>query len=82
MRYYKQIQDNYIIAIGIGNGSLEITESEYYEILEIVQNKPAVERGFDYRLKTDLSLELFELPLLPDDADAEDYEEALRRFGV
>lgn len=61
MRYYKQIVDGYILAIGTGDGNTEITETEYNEIMDIVQNGPESTDTVDYRLKEDLTWEAFEV---------------------
>ena len=66
MRFYKQTDSNYILAIGTGNGSTEITESEYNEILTVIQNKPQATTTTDYRLKTDLTWEAYEVEPIPD----------------
>ena len=73
MRYYKVISDGYILAVGIGNGGEEITETEYSEILSIIQSRP--NDGYGYRLKADLTWEQYELPAV-EDGDLSD-EEAL-----
>ena len=39
MRYYKQISDDCIIAIGTGNGGTEITEAEYNTLLAEIRAK-------------------------------------------
>ena len=39
MRYYKQVFDNYIIAIGTGIGGTEITEAEYNALLSEIREK-------------------------------------------
>ena len=62
MRYYKLIENGYIIAIGTGPGGTEITKSEYDEIMEIILSKPDAEPGYDYKLKEDLTRELVEVP--------------------
>lgn len=54
MRYYKQKCDNCIIAISTGLGNTEITESEYNEIVAVIQNCPKTD-GKGYRMKTDLT---------------------------
>lgn len=68
MRYYKQIIDNYLTAIGTGPGNTEITEAEYNQILSIIQNRPQSE-GKGYRLKTDLTWEEYDLPPEPEPSD-------------
>jgi hypothetical protein len=62
MRYYKLVEDGYIIAIGTGAGGEEITKEEYDEIMSIIRNKPTAESGYDYKLKEDLTWELVEVP--------------------
>ena len=78
MRYYKQIIDNYLTAIGTGPGNIEITEAEYNQILSIIQNRPQSE-GKGYRLKTDLTWEAYDLPPAPEPSDDDEIsnEEAL-----
>ena len=39
MRYYKQISDGHIIAIGTGPGGVEITEAEYNTLLAEIRAK-------------------------------------------
>ena len=75
MRFYKETDDDYILAIGTGSGGTEITESEYNEILSVIQNKPARTATTDYRLKTDLTWEEYEHE--PDPEPEPDAEEAL-----
>lgn len=64
MKYYKRIDKGYIIIIGINCGGIKITKEEYNKILAIIHNKPQAEEGFDYRLKDDLTWELYELPTI------------------
>lgn len=68
MRYYKQFSDNYILAIGTGPGNTEITESEYNEIMTLIQNRPRAD-GKGYRLKTDLTWEEYDLLPAPEPSD-------------
>ena len=42
MRYYKQISDDCIIAIGTGHGGVEITEAEYNALLAEIREKAAL----------------------------------------
>lgn len=79
MRYYKTIDSGYIISIGTGSGGEEITESEYTEILSVIRDKPTARDGYDYRLKTDLTWEEYELP--PVEPEPLTDEEALTRYA-
>lgn len=72
MRYYKLIEDGYLTAIGTGNGGIEITEEEYNSLLEHIRNKPEAEEGYGYRLKEDLTWELYELPIVPEEEISSD----------
>ena len=69
MRYYKILQDGYILSIGKGAGGEDLTESEYMQILDSIRNKPAAPDGYGYRLKSDLTWERMKLPVSPEDAD-------------
>lgn len=71
MRYYKQTSNNYIIAIGTGYGGTEISESEYNDIMAIIQSCPVAE-GKGYRLKTDLTWEEYDLPPVPEPSDEDE----------
>ena len=42
MRYYKQIYDDCILAIGTGPGGTEITEAEYNALLSEIREKAAL----------------------------------------
>lgn len=68
MRYNKYISGDEIIAIGMGAGGVEITETEYNKIMSIIRNRPAAE-GKGYRLKTDLTWEAYDLPPEPKPSD-------------
>lgn len=59
MRYYKQIDDDYITAIGTGDGNTEITETEYKEIMAVILSRPQSDE-YRYRLKNDLTWEQYE----------------------
>lgn len=64
MRYYKLVNDGYIDLIGTGYGHDEITEEEYNNILTIIHNYPTPPEGKGYRLRTDLTLEEYDLPVV------------------
>ncbi len=79
MRYYKNIENGYIDAIGTGGGGTEIDADEYAEIMAIIQNKPQRTETTDYHLKEDLTWEEYERPADPepepnDDDKAEAYD--------
>ena len=75
MRYYKMIIDSYLVAIGNGSGGTEITADEYAELQNIIRTKPVASEGYDYRLKADLTWELYELPPMPiEDEEISDTE--------
>lgn len=61
MKHYKIIDNGYIIMIGMGNGGEKITEEEYNEILAVILAKPQATEITDYRLKTDLTWESYEI---------------------
>lgn len=73
MKYYKNIDGDYITAIGTGIGDEEITQTEYENILSVIRSAPIAEEGYQYKLKADLTWELTELPHGedPDLSDAE-----------
>lgn len=84
-RYYKNIENGILTAIGTGFGGEEITKEEYDEILGVIRSCPDAEAGYMYRLRADLTWELTEAPVIPqDDAEAtqEDYVAALEELGV
>ena len=83
MKYYKNIEGGFISAICTGHGGEEITQEEYENIFSVIRNRPAPEAGFDYRLRTDLTWELVEVPADEDmEAAEEDYLSALAELGV
>lgn len=78
MRFYKQTSNSYIIAVGTGAGGTEIAETEYNDVMAIIQSCPNV-KGKGYRLKTDLTWEEYDLPPEPEPSDEDELsgEEAL-----
>ena len=60
MKYFKTIKNGYIIGLQTIIGQTEITEEEYNFLLQIIRDKPIAESGWDYRLKEDLTWELYE----------------------
>ena len=78
MRYYKDIQDGYIVAIGTGGGGVEITESEYSSILDVIRDKPARTDTTDHHLREDLTWEEYERIEPPDDDEEASPDEVLQ----
>lgn len=74
-RYYKQTDDVYILAVGVGVGGMEISAAEYSEILSIIQNRPSAD-GKGYRLKTDLTWEAYDMPPEPEPSDEDELSDA------
>lgn len=74
------------MSVGTGTGGTEIAGSEYNSILKVIHNKPTdTPQGYDYRLKIDLTWELFEFPEIPEedeDATLDDALGALSELGV
>ena len=85
MKYCIMTENGYIDFIGTDTGGEEISREEYETILEVIENRPEAETGYTYKLRTDLTWELHEVPpMSEDDAEAteEDYLAALAELGV
>lgn len=85
MKYYKTINDGYLVSVGVGTGGIEITETEYNDLLSIIHSRPTPSTGFEYKLKADiLTWELVELPPIEEDDEVteSDYLDALQDLGV
>lgn len=85
MNYCKRVENGYIVLIGENCGGIKISVDEYNTILEVIRNKPIPIDGYDYKLREDLTWELYELPTPePEDEEAteEDYKSALNSLGV
>ena len=67
---YKQIKDNILVAIGeskaIGENQTEISETEYNNILSVIQNKPEDTDTIIYKLNAEtLEYEPYDRPEEP-----------------
>lgn len=85
--YFKRTENGYVILIGTGIGGQTITREEYESILAVIAACPVAEPGYTYRLRTDLTWELLEIPYVEyvendEDATEADYHAALEEFGV
>ena len=67
MRFFKNIDGEYISSISTGCGQTEISEQEYNTILDIIRSAPTAPGGFVYKLRADtLEWELVELSTEPE----------------
>lgn len=64
MKYFKTMIDGYIASISTGCGDEEIAAEEYQTIKEIIKSAPTAPDGYGYRLKSDLTWEMCELPVV------------------
>ena len=69
--FYKYISDKYIIGVGTGAGSEEISEQEYNSILDKINNRPEAPEGYSYRLTTAMEWESCEVPKTEPTAEEE-----------
>lgn len=69
MRCFEVIDNGYILAIGTGNGHIEIDEERYNTILSVIRSKPPRTETTDYRLTLVLTWEPY--PIDPPDPDPE-----------
>lgn len=67
MKYFKNIENGYIVSVSTVHGQIEITKEEYDEILSIVKNIPQAPEGFEYRIKDDLTLEKCKIELIDEE---------------
>ena len=75
MRYFEKLEDGYILAIGQGNGHIEIDEERYNEILDVIHNKPPRTETTDFRLRLDLTWEEYDVPPEPE-PEPDDHDKA------
>ena len=74
--FYKYINDKFIIGVGTGSGSEEISEQEYNSILDKINNRPEAPEGYSYRLTTAMEWELCEVPKTKPATDEEEIIES------
>lgn len=74
VKFYKNLDGDYITLIGTGNGDVEITQEEYDQILSVIRSRPVAEPGYMYKLKTDLTWERVEAPTVETDPEISDSE--------
>lgn len=66
-KYFKNVENDYLVSISTGAGAEEITKEEYENIKSVIHNRPTPEAGYDYRLRTDLTWELIDIEIIPED---------------
>ena len=77
MRYFKLIQDGYILSIGTGYDGVAISLDEYNKIMTVIKSRPEADKGFDYLLKEDLTWEMIEVPIIePPEKELTDADKA------
>ena len=85
MKYCKMTENGYIDCIGTDIAGDDISWDEYETILNVIENRPVDLPGYLYKLRTDLSWELCEIPPIPEEdleATEDDYRDALAELGV
>ncbi len=68
--YQLNVENGYIVSIVKNASGGNITQAEYNEIEAVIKGRPVPPLGHDYRLKKDLTWELYKLPT-PDLYEAE-----------
>ena len=76
-KYFKNIDNDVISSISTGSGMEEITQEEYDAILALIRQRPQAPEGYAYLLRQDLTWELTETPVIPEDTEIS-AEEALQ----
>lgn len=74
MNKFVNVENEYITSVQIGGAGIPITDEEYDAIFDAIRSGPESPDGFIYRLKTDLSWELHELPTPDSDPEISDSE--------
>lgn len=76
MRKYKELKNGIIVSVGEGaRNGITISDSEYETILLTIQSKPTAPDGYGYRLRTDLTWEMYEMPEQTEDEQKHGYTE-------
>ena len=64
MRYYKITESGYVVEVGIGFDGVEISKTEYDKLFSAIIAPPQAKEGYGYRLREDLTWEMYELPII------------------
>lgn len=57
MKYFKNIENGYIVSVSTNYGQTEITKKHYEDILLIIKTIPPTEDGYEYKLREDFTWE-------------------------
>ena len=74
MNYFEVHNNDYIVGVGKGRYGIEINEDRYNAVINSLSLKPPATETTDYRLKTDLTWEQYDIPPKPIDPEIEDSE--------
>ena len=74
MKYFENVLDGIVVAVSMGNGSIEIPKERYDAILEAFAKKPQPTDTIDYRLREDLTWESYEIEPPDPDPDVDEAE--------
>ena len=69
--------NGYIICVGDGDGGVEISDERYAAIIQSLENKPQPTETIDYKLKTNLTWEEYEIDHKPEPEPEPEAEELL-----
>lgn len=61
MKYFKNVENGYIVSISTGQGQIEITAQEYNNILFYIKYAPQPEQYYEYKLREDLTWDRVEI---------------------
>lgn len=57
MKYFKNVENGYIVSISTAHGQTEIIAKEYDNIFSVIKSAPQSEEGYKYKLLEDLTWE-------------------------
>lgn len=70
IEYFKNFDENgYLSGLSTTAGQDKIKKEEYDKLWELVRNRPKAEEGFAYGLKTDLTWEKYEKPIVKEEGE-------------
>lgn len=72
MRYYKNIDGDYLQSVSIGTGQFEITHEEFENLLSIIRAKPTDVGRKIWRLSINLTWEAYDLPPEPEPSEEDE----------